>query len=137
MALINPLPSRSVFTFGTMGYLMKHLISACAATMLLLSAGALHAECAFPSADSLAIPDGSKASKEELLAAIQRVKDYQAAMVWFRDCLDAELAEMEQPPPLEATQFRDLRYNASVSSEEEIADRLNTEIRAYKARATE
>ena len=137
MALINPLPSRSVFAFGTMGYLMKHLISACAATLLLLSAGALHAECAFPSADSLAIPDGSKASKEELLAAIQRVKDYQATMISFRECLDAELAAAEQPPSLEATQFYTLRFNASITSEEEVAARLNTEIRAYKARATE
>ena len=44
---------------------MKQLIFAFAATLLLLSAGALHAECAFPSADGLAIPDGSQASKEE------------------------------------------------------------------------
>ncbi|MCJ7556397.1 MAG: hypothetical protein MUP90_05715 [Gammaproteobacteria bacterium] len=114
---------------------MKQLIFAFAATLLLLSAGALHAECAFPSADGLAIPDGSQASKEELLAAIKRVKDYQATMIWFRDCLDAELAAMDQPPPLEASQFRDLRYNASVTSEEEVAARLNTEIRAFKARS--
>jgi len=116
---------------------MKQLIFAFVFAMLLLSAGALHAECAFPSADGLGIPDGSQASKEELLAAIQRVKDYQATMIWFRDCLDAELAEMEQPPPLEATQFRDLRFNASVTSEEEVAARLNAEIRAFKARASE
>ena len=116
---------------------MKQLISACAATMLLLSAGVVHAECAFPSADGLAIPDGSQASKEELLAAIQRVKEFKATMVWFRDCLDEELASMEQPPPLEATQFYTLRFNSSITTEEEVAARLNAEIRAFKARASE
>jgi hypothetical protein len=123
--------------FGTMDYLMKQLIFACVATMLLLSAGALHAECAFPSADGLAIPDGSTASKEELLAAIQRVKEYQATMLWFRDCLDADLAAEEQPPSVEAQQFYTLRFNSSITSEEEVAARLNAEIRAFKARAEE
>jgi hypothetical protein len=115
---------------------MNKLISAAAFT-LLLSAGVLRAECNFPSADGLKIPDGNTATKEELIAAITQVREYQAQMAAFRDCLDAELAAMEQPPVLEASQFHDLRYNSSISEEEEIAARLNAEIRAFKAREAE
>jgi hypothetical protein len=116
---------------------MKKLITVCMTALLMLSAGELYAECQFPSADDVVIPDGSKASKDELIAAITRVKEYQAKMAEFRECLDAELAAMEQPPVLEASQFHDLRYNASISEEEEVAARLNSEIRAFKAREAE
>ena len=116
---------------------MKQLIIAAAATVLLLSAGNVHAECAFPSYDEVRIPNGDTASKEEMIAAVKRVKDFQADMAAFRTCLDEELAAMEEPVPLEAVQFHDLRFNASVSTEEEIANKLNTEIRAFKARGAE
>lgn len=115
---------------------MKRLISAAAATLLMLSAGALHAECVFPSSE-IDIPDGSKASKESMVAAIQRVKAYQSEMAAFRTCLDDELAAIAEPRPLEALQFHDLRFNASVTSEEEVASKLNNEIRAFKAAGTE
>ena len=115
---------------------MKRLISAAAATLLMLSAGALHAECVFPSSE-IEIPDGSTASKEAMIAAISRVKAYQADMAEFRSCLDDELDAIEDPKPLEALQFHDLRFNASVASEEEVANKLNSEIRAFKAAGTE
>jgi hypothetical protein len=115
---------------------MKRLISAAAATLLMLSAGALHAECVFPSSE-IDIPDGSKASKESMIAAIQQVKAYQSEMAAFRTCLDDELAALAEPRPLEALQFHDLRFNASVTSEEEVANKLNNEIRAFKAAGTE
>ena len=115
---------------------MKRLISAAAAALLMLSAGALHADCVFPSSE-IDIPDGSKASKETMIAAVKRVKVYQAEMAAFRTCLEDELAAVADPKPLEALQFHDLRFNASVTSEEEVANKLNNEIRAFKAAGSE
>jgi len=115
---------------------MKRLITAAAATVFLLSAGAVHAECVFPSSE-IDIPDGSKVSKDTMIAAIQRVKAYQAEMALFRTCLDDELAAIEDPKPLEALQFHDLRFNASVASEEEVANKLNAEVRAFKAQGSQ
>lgn len=112
---------------------MKRLISAAAATLLMLSAGALHAECVFPGSE-IDIPDGSKATKEEMIAAIKRLKDLQAEFDVFRTCLDDELAALTQPPEPVAVQFHDLRYNATVNTEEELASKLNEEIRKFKAR---
>ena len=115
---------------------MKRLISAAAATLLMLSAGALHAECVFPSSE-IDVPDGSKASKETMVAAIKKVRAYQGEMAAFRTCLDEDLAAVADPKPLEALQFHDLRFNASITSEEEIANKLNNEIRAFKAAGTQ
>lgn len=111
---------------------MKRLITATAASMLMLCAGVVQAECVFPSSD-IDIPDGSTASKETMIEAVKAVKAYQAEMAAFRACLDDELAAVEDPKPLEAVQFHDLRFNASVTSEEEVANKLNNEIRAFKA----
>ena len=115
---------------------MKRLITAAAAGLLMLSAGALHAECLFPGSE-IDIPDGSKASKEEMIAAIKKLKDLQAEMEAFRTCLDDELDSLDQPPEPVAVQFHDLRYNATITTEEELANKLNEEIRAFKARGTE
>lgn len=111
---------------------MKKMMTAAVASLLMLCAGAVHADCVFPSSE-IDIPDGSTASKETMIAAVKRVKAYQAEMAEFRSCLDDELAAVEDPKPLEAVQFHDLRFNASVTSEEEVASKLNNEIRAFKA----
>lgn len=114
---------------------MKSSLPAMLAGLVLL-AGPAWAECPAPSSDELDIPDGGSATREQMLAAVQRVKAYQAQMEGFRQCLSAELDAMPQPAPPEAVQFHDLRHNASITSEEAVAERLNAEIRAFKAANT-
>jgi len=93
---------------------------------------AAQAECLYPEVDEVRIPSGRSASEAEMVAAISEVKAFQATMAAFRACLDEELAAGEQPPAREAVQLHNLRFNASISVEEELAARLNAQIHAYR-----
>jgi len=108
---------------------MRRLILAVVAT---LGTAAANAECEYPDQDQVRIPSGRTASEAEMVQAIGEMKSFMAEMEAFRNCLDTELHAGEQPPAREAVQLHDLRFNASVSAEEEMAERLNTQIRLFK-----
>jgi len=90
------------------------------------------ADCVYPEVDEVNIPSGRSASEAEMIEAVGQVKAFQARMAEFRACLDEALAAGEQPPAREAVQLHDLRFNSSISVEEELAERLNAQIRAYR-----
>jgi hypothetical protein len=57
-----------------------------------LSAASAFAACEYP--DEIAVPDGSQASMDEMLAAQQSVKSYMANMEDYLKCLDDESATL-------------------------------------------
>jgi len=108
---------------------MRRLILAVVA---ILGTTLARAECVYPDQNQVRIPSGRTATQDEMVQAIGEMKSFMAEMEAFRNCLDAELQAGEQPPAREAVQLHDLRFNASISAEEDVAERLNAQIRLFK-----
>lgn len=66
------------------------------AAALLLGAGALplaHASCGPAPQPAFAIPDGARASQDEMSAARDNLSEYSARVAAYASCLDAEQAD--------------------------------------------
>jgi len=113
------------------------------ALMLALSAGAgARADCTAPEQPTL--PDGAKASMEEMLAGQKAVKSFQAANLDYMKCMEARIQAAKQAgEDAETEDARDAAaqtytaaveaYNKAVSAEETVAGDFNTQVREYKA----
>lgn len=94
------------------------------------------AECTMP--DTPTLPDGTSATMEEMIAGQTSVKTFQADAQAFRGCLDAEMESVRaaasdgDEAAAAAFKLKTDAYNASVASEETLANSFNAEIRAYK-----
>ena len=107
--------------------------------LALVSSAVLAEDCAIPEVPAL--PDGATAGEQEMLAGQTAVRAYQAANTAYRVCLDEKMEPAEQaalgdesdPALTDAIATLNNQYNASVAAEEEIANKFNTELRAYKA----
>jgi hypothetical protein len=105
-----------------------------------LVAGPVYAGCAAPS-NAVTIPDGSKATLDELVAAKKAVKEYNSTMEAFNSCLNLEqdAAIAARGRNITAEERKQInndygdRYNAELTKLQAVADQLNTQIRAYKA----
>jgi len=105
-----------------------------------LIAGPVYADCVAPAHD-IKVPDGSKATLEEPLAARQAVKEYNTALEAFNSCLsleqDAAIAARGKNVTNEERKLINddytQRYNAELTKLQAVADQLNAQIRAYKA----
>ena len=108
--------------------------------MLALGAGA-HAACIYPQAPQK-LPNGGQATKEEMLAAQGQVKEYsKTVQEIYLPCLEQEktesLAALDTMDP-EYTQKKAAiesvhakKHNAALDELHAIADRWNTERKAY------
>ena len=90
--------------------------------------------CNLPSAPP-AIPDAPV--KDDLLKAQQNVKDFQAAMIAYRECINLHKNndELVNDPDLTNGNRQAITeaHNYSVDMEERVADMFNEAVRAYKA----
>lgn len=81
-----------------------------------------------------AIPDGAKATLDQMKAAQASVKTYGEA---YRSCLDAANAEVPADETAEAKAAREqaytAAYNASIDRQEALAAKFNESVKAYKA----
>lgn len=106
-----------------------------------LAAGAAQAECAKPDS-KLSVPNGSKATKDEMVTAQKAVKALDAAVKEYGTCVaaeqDAEIAKGGEKLTQEARDKIVGRYSKLINDEvdklQKIADKFNAEIRAYKAK---
>jgi hypothetical protein len=104
----------------------------------LLIATPVLADCENPKASE--IPDGKSATKEQMLAAIQNFKQYNADVVAYIDCLNAETkAKISEGsiPSGQIMQFKSMQTRKQSSASDELkakADSFNEQVRAYKAR---
>jgi hypothetical protein len=87
--------------------------------------------CEAPS--PVAMPDGSKATRDEMLAAQAQVKAYQAAMNEFVACIDSEGDAQGEQAPAEFKSLIVERHNAAVSEMEGVAAAFNEQLRAFRA----
>jgi hypothetical protein len=103
------------------------------------SAATMAEDCTPPQMPVL--PDGASSSLEQMLEGQAAVKAYQASNTEYRACLEPKIsaaevaAAGESPGPelTEALQTYNEQYNASVSAEEGLAGKFNTELKKYKA----
>jgi hypothetical protein len=127
---------------------MKLLLATAAALGLSASA---YASCPYPKAPQ-AIPDGNTAKLEEMLAAKKAVEGYNKDVESYLTCLDSEhdtavAALTKDPAALSVEQKKKLderkadmdarhtqKHDAAVDELEQVAARLNEQIRAWKAK---
>ena len=103
--------------------------------LAMLAAGPALADCTAPDGN-VQIPDGSTATHDEMVAAQKSVVAYDAAVKTYTDCL-----AQEQQQKLEAggdkvklqKQYAELN-NAQVEKVQQLADKFNAELKAFKAK---
>jgi hypothetical protein len=99
------------------------------------------ADCTAPTI-AITVPDGSKATIEEMLAAKHAISDSDAAVQKYDDCLkaeqDAKIAaggdKMKDEDKVKISAETVTRHNVVADQLQKIADQFNVEVRAYKAR---
>ena len=109
---------------------MKKLTSYLLAT-LASGYGMAAAACEAPS--PVAMPDGATATRDQMLAAQQQVRAYQAAMNEFVACIDSELEGEGEQAPEEFKSLMVSRHNAAVTEMEGVAAAFNEQLRAFRA----
>jgi len=88
-----------------------------------------------------ALPDGSKASREQMVAARTAFQQYDAATNAFIQCVDQTIERLiQQFPQASATDLATLKtlrtgaHNTAVDQEQAFADQLNEQVRVFKAK---
>jgi hypothetical protein len=106
-----------------------------------LAAGIANADCARPAA-KFDVPNGSKATKDEMIAAQRAVKSYDASVKEYSTCMmgeqDAELAKggdkMTQEQHDKIVERFSKQINEEVDKLQKTADKFNAEVKAFKAK---
>jgi hypothetical protein len=104
------------------------------------ASGELAEKCKYPQQPS--IPNGTKATMDEMVTAQKAVKSYQAEAQSYRTCVDGVMAAWDSQGGTEEEigQKKDIAvtfYNRSVADEEEVANLFNSAIRAFKGKTHE
>jgi len=86
------------------------------------------------------LPDGSSASKDEMLAGVKTIAAYQEEMTVYLSCIEADqiiatqaLAEDDEEGKKRSQSNFDKKYNAAVDEQTKTVEQFNLEIRAFKA----
>lgn len=120
---------------------MNRLIKFSFGTLFLLSSSIAFA-CDYPERPS--IPDGSAASKDELIAAKNSVQDFMAKVDEYLNCIEgdekAAVEEMDSPSE-EVLQRREEMLNKKFDAANEekalLGEQFNQQIRAYNTKLQE
>ena len=120
---------------------MNRLIKISFSTLFLLSSSIAFA-CDYPERPS--IPDGSAASKDELIAAKNSVQDFMAKVDEYLNCIEgdekAAIEEMDSPSE-EVLQRREEMLNKKFDAANEekalLGEQFNQQIRAYNTKLQE
>ena len=120
---------------------MNRLIKFSFGTLFLLSSSIAFA-CDYPERPS--IPDGSAASKDELIAAKNSVQDFMAKVDEYLNCIEGDekvaVEEMDSPSE-EVLQRREEMLNKKFDAANEekalLGEQFNQQIRAYNTKLQE
>ena len=107
------------------------VLTSCLLTAIASVYGLAAEACEAPS--PVAIPDGSTATREQMLAAQAQVRAYQAAMTEFLACIDSDLDSEGEQVPEEFKSLMVSRHNAAVAEMEGVAAAFNDQLRAFRA----
>jgi hypothetical protein len=109
---------------------------------LLFLTGSLAIACDYP--ERPVIPDGSTASKDDLLAAKSSVQDFIADVDDYLTCIETEekaaAAEMDNPSPEELQRRDDMlnkKFDAANEEKVLLGEQFNQQIRAYNQKVQE
>ncbi|MGB5721195.1 MAG: hypothetical protein WBM34_10905 [Woeseiaceae bacterium] len=113
---------------------MKLLIS-----LMMVFAAPLALACDYP--HRVDVPDGTTATKDEMIAGQRAIKSYMSAMDEYLSCIEA--AEQETIAADEADtsgkqqriEMYNKKYNAAVDEMNLLAEQFNVQVRAYKERS--
>lgn len=113
---------------------MKILIS-----LMMVLAAPLTLACDYP--HRVDVPDGTTATKDEMIAGQRAIKSYMSAMDEYLSCIEA--AEQETIATDEADtsgkqqriEMYNKKYNAAVDEMNLLAEQFNVQVRAYKERS--
>jgi hypothetical protein len=110
-------------------------ITATVSILLAIAASPVFADCTPPS-DSLVIPNGSQATRDEMIAAQKAVKDLNTAVSAYGDCLkqeeDAKVAAGGDKVKLHNTYAK--LNNDQVARLQQVAAKFNEELHAFMAK---
>jgi predicted outer membrane protein len=121
------------------------LVTSLAIAALGLTAQASAAGCTYPKAPDN-IPDGSTASKDEMIAGMKAMRAYNDQIKQYTDCLksehDAQVAKLDPnlPPDKKTAQTAELdkvlaqKNDAAVDEAQTVTGRFNDQIKAYNAK---
>jgi len=105
---------------------------------LALLAAPLAIACDYP--ERPAIPDGSTASKDDMMAAKNDVSTFLAGVDEYLTCIEssekAAVAEMENPDPAELQRRDDMlskKFDAANDEKALVGEEFNQQVRAYNA----
>jgi hypothetical protein len=99
------------------------LAVACSASLV------AHADCVLPPAPSK-IPDGKTASEQEMVTAMQTLKEYNADVDTYLKCLDFEAKQNR----LSANE-QEKMHNAAVDMLQKVASKFNEQVRTFKSKS--
>jgi len=113
---------------------VRKRISIIMATIFILSASNINADCIYPK-KSFVIPQGSKSTQSEMVEVMGKVKKYQADLSVYRTCIDDELKMIspELENYAEIAEMQTKKYNASVEDEEKLAEDWGAAVKAFKS----
>ncbi len=88
------------------------------------------------------VPDGTTATKEEMLNGQRGIKAYMAAMEEYLSCIEAKEQEtvaggsdLDESTRQQRIEMFNKKYNAAVEEMNVVAAEFNTQVRAYKERS--
>lgn len=107
-----------------------------------LTAGPVHAACSYPKAPEK-IPDGNTATTEEMIAAKQAVESYNKEIEAYVSCIKLEYdgavagssEELTEERKKELERMQVQKHNAAIDELQAVAERLNEQIRVFKAKS--
>ena len=112
--------------------------TAVSVAMLFIAQGAL--ACDYP--QRIDMPNGTMATKDEMIAGQKGVKEYMAEMDAYLSCIEAneaqaviQLGEVDEDTSRQRADMFNKKYNAAVEEMNLVAEEFNIQVRAYKAQS--
>jgi len=90
---------------------------------------AAHADCVLPPAPSK-VPDGKTASEQEMVTAMQTLKEYNGDVDTYLKCLDFEAKQNHL-----SSGDQEKLHNAAVDTLQKIASKFNEQVRTFKSKS--
>jgi hypothetical protein len=110
-----------------------------AITLVLTFCSSIVLACDYP-ASPKEHPNGATASREEMLAGVKVIADYQEVMATYLACIESEeivavqaIDDDDDAKDQRKSMF-DKKYNAAVDEQTRTVELFNAEIRAFKSR---
>lgn len=97
--------------------------------------------CDYP--ERVTVPDGTTASKDEMIAGQREVKSYVTAMEAYLACIESEENqavdalgdEVDEDTKSQRAELFNKKYNAAIEEMNLVAEEFNVQVRAYKAKS--